>query len=205
MNADNADNAAPGSIDYEDVANLMLRIQALKELKRQGWVARGVPQPESVADHSYGVAIMALIFARRRHLDLGRVLTMALLHDLGESIIGDVIPADNMAPADKAAAEEQAMRDILGNLDPSGELIDQWLDFQHRRSPEGELINDLDRLEMAFQANHYEGVTQLNLDEFFTYVEERLGSPEFLGLLQRLQQARSARQSQASTGSRAQA
>lgn len=201
----NADNATPDSIDYEDIANLMLKVQALKELKRQGWVARGVPQPESVADHSYGVAIMALIFAPRLRLDLSRVLTMALLHDLGESVIGDIIPADNIAPADKAAAEERAMRDILGNLDPSGELIDQWLDFQHRRSPEGELINDLDRLEMAFQADHYEGATELDLGEFFSYVEERLGSPEFLGLLKRLQQARSARQAQTSVRSSTQA
>jgi putative hydrolases of HD superfamily len=198
-----ADDVTPAPIDYHDISDLVLRVQALKELKRQGWVARGIPDPESVADHSYGVAVLALIFARRLHLDLGRVLTMALLHDLGESIIGDVIPADNIADADKAAAEEQAMRDVLGHLDPTGELIGQWLDFHYRRSPEGQLIGELDRLEMAFQADHYENATRLDLSEFFTYVEEKLRSPEFLNLLQRLQQDRSARRSKASGGSSA--
>lgn len=192
-----ADDGRSVPIDYCDIADLVAKMQALKELKRQGWVARGVPDPESVADHSYGVALLALIFARHLHLDLGRVLTMALLHDLGESIIGDVIPADNMADADKAAAEEQAMRDLLGRLDPADELIGQWLDFEYRRSPEGQLIAELDRLEMAFQADRYENATQLDLSEFFTYVEERLSSPEFLDLLRRLQQDRFARQQKA--------
>jgi len=194
-----ADEISPTPINYRDIADLVLRVQDLKELKRQGWVARGVPDPESVADHSYGVALLALIFARRLHLDLGRVLTMALLHDLGESIIGDVIPADNMAPADKTAAEEQAMRDVLGHLDPAGELVSQWLDFHHRRSPEGQLVGELDKLEMAFQADRYENATRLDLSEFFTYVEDRLCSPEFLALLRRLQQDRSARQLEANS------
>ena len=188
------DDGTPAPIDHRDIADLMSRVQSLKELKRQGWVARGVPDPESVADHSYGVAILTLVFARQLNLDLGRAVTMALVHDIGESIIGDVIPADKMDAAEKAAVEEQAIRDVLGRLDSSGELIELWLDFQQQRSPEGVLVHELDRLEMAFQANRYENTTQLSLGEFFTYVEERLQSPELLDLLRRLLDERSARQ-----------
>lgn len=196
-----AEDGTPAPIDCRGIADLMGRVQSLKELKRQGWVARGVPDPESVADHSYGVAILALVFARRLNLDPGRVLTMALLHDLGESIIGDIIPADNMDDGEKAAAEEQATREVLERLDSSGELIELWLDFHYRRSPEGQLISQLDRLEMAFQADRYENATQLDLGEFFTYVEERLQTPELLDLFRWLLEVRSTRQLRASGAS----
>lgn len=186
------DDGGTVPIDHRDIVDLMGRVQALKELKRRGWVTRGVPAPESVADHSYGVAILTLVFARHLNLDSGRAVTMALLHDIGESIIGDVIPADKVDAAEKATIEEQAIREVLGPFDSSGELIKLWLDFHYQRSPEGVLVHELDKLEMAFQAYRYENVTQLRLDEFFAFTEEKLQSPELLSLLRRLLGDRSA-------------
>ncbi len=38
----------------------------LKRIPRTGWVESGVPDPESVADHSFRVALIALVLATSR-------------------------------------------------------------------------------------------------------------------------------------------
>ncbi len=82
-------------------------IRVLKDLYRQGWIKyHGVPKEraESVADHSYGVAMLALMMAveTRPELDAGRVALLALVHDFGEvGTIGDVTPHDGVSTKDK--------------------------------------------------------------------------------------------------------
>ena len=178
------------SLDYRDLADLYERVYSLKNLKRKGWVANKVPDPESVADHSYGVAILTLICARQLGLDVGRAVTMALLHDLSESVVGDIIPADGVDPMEKRRREEQATEQILDRVDPDGELVEFWRDFQDGRTPEGILVKELDRLEMAFQAERYEHTTQRRLDEFFPYVEKRLQTVDLVRVFQALTRAR---------------
>ena len=65
-------------------------IGSLKDLKRTGWLMRKVSNPESVADHSFRTAVMALILAPRLKLNTEKCLKMAVLHDLAEARIGDI-------------------------------------------------------------------------------------------------------------------
>jgi hypothetical protein len=84
--------------DLQAVADLLLESSTLKRMPRTGWAMRGVPDVESVADHSFGIAFLALAMAdilRRRRaeahvLDLEKVLIMALLHDLAEARLTDL-------------------------------------------------------------------------------------------------------------------
>jgi putative hydrolase of HD superfamily len=83
---------------------LARRAIALKAVPRTGWRDRGVApaQVESVADHSFGVALLAWVCAVARRaqgsaLDPQRVLALALLHDLAEAETGDVTPYDPVA------------------------------------------------------------------------------------------------------------
>ncbi len=76
-------------------------ISTLKTVPRTGWLDRGVaPETvESVADHSFGVALLAWAAAVERRaqgapLDPSRVLALALLHDLPEAHTGDMTPYD---------------------------------------------------------------------------------------------------------------
>lgn len=150
-----------------DVIALHRQVARLKELTRRGWVARGVPSPESVAEHSFGVCTLALLFADHLGLDRGRLLAMAALHDLCEAVCGDVIPADGVEPATKLCRERAAMEQVLGELSNAGELLDLWLDMAQGRTHEGRLIKDLDTLEMVLQADHYEARDGRDLEEFF--------------------------------------
>ena len=66
----------------------------LKDVLRQGWVNAGVKAPESVAAHSWGMAILALKLCPPE-LNLERVLTLCLVHDLPEVVVGDLTPSDD--------------------------------------------------------------------------------------------------------------
>src|SRR5260221_8313896 len=79
----------------------------LKDVRRQGWVDRGVPDAESVADHSYGVALLAWAVARARGLDGERALLIAIVHDLAEAEVGDETPFDDLIRL--AAAGERVL------------------------------------------------------------------------------------------------
>jgi putative hydrolases of HD superfamily len=78
------------------IAGLFNLAGRLKQLKRQGWVDRGVEQPESVADHSYRLALMTMVIASRDpEIDASRAVRLALVHDLPEALAGDITPFDD--------------------------------------------------------------------------------------------------------------
>jgi putative hydrolase of HD superfamily len=97
----------------------------LKFVPRTGWLDRGVEplRVESVADHSFGVALLAWVCALQRcaegvAIDPTRVLELALIHDLAEAEIGDStpydpadIPGEHDAEARRAFLEKRHPRD----------------------------------------------------------------------------------------------
>uniref|UniRef100_A0ABI7XGV5 HD domain containing 2 n=1 Tax=Felis catus TaxID=9685 RepID=A0ABI7XGV5_FELCA len=72
---------------------------------RTGWVYRNVQSPESVSDHMYRMAIMALV-TKDEHLNKDRCIRLALVHDMAECIVGDIAPADNIPKEEKHRREE---------------------------------------------------------------------------------------------------
>ncbi|RME62468.1 MAG: HD domain-containing protein, partial [Caldilineae bacterium] len=82
----------------DPLLGLFGQINHLKQLPRTGWLLAGVAQPESVADHTCATALYALFLALainqapsehglERPLDVERVVILALIHDLGESVL----------------------------------------------------------------------------------------------------------------------
>nr|AIE94661.1 metal dependent phosphohydrolase [uncultured marine thaumarchaeote AD1000_49_H01] len=69
------------------------KVLELKNVPRQGWKEKlEIVNPESVAEHSYSTAIISMILSDLEGLNSEKIIKMALLHDLTESIIGDIIP-----------------------------------------------------------------------------------------------------------------
>ena len=130
-------------------------VATLKRLPRTGWVQRGVPDPESVAAHSFGVAALAAVTASAVGADPARAVLVAVIHDVAEALTGDLTPADAVPGDTKRRREEQAVRRILAGVDPNGTLMAAWLDYAERRTPEGRLVKDLDKIDMALQADAY--------------------------------------------------
>jgi putative hydrolases of HD superfamily len=153
----------------------------LKQLYRRGWLARGVPPErcESVAEHSFGVALLALLMAEAHHpeLDPSRVVRMALLHDIGEIDAGDVIPDDRMDAVEKHRRERQGALRVLENLPGGAAQIALYDEYEEGRSPEARFVRQIDRLEMGFQAGVYEMQGLADLSEFFETVGASLSDP----------------------------
>ena len=143
----------------------------LKTIHREGWKENlQINYPESVADHSYSVSVMSMIFADLQGLNTEKIIKMALLHDLAESMIGDIIPG-SMKNDDKITKENHAMKKILMNL-PSEirkSYFKIWDEYQNNSSKESSLLHDIDKLEMAFQAKFYQesGISKEKLVTFY--------------------------------------
>jgi len=133
--------------------------EALKDELRKGWQKRVEGRVESVADHSFAVALLALYEGERRGYDLEKILKLALIHDLEEAIIGDLTPGDK---AHRGATRvqrdrERAIRELLSKLPAKSRpaYFRLWTDLRERRSKESRLVHQLDKVEMAFQAKEY--------------------------------------------------
>lgn len=80
----------------------------LKHLKRTGWVKCGVPEPETVACHMYRMAVLAMALEGQIDgLDAIRTVKMALVHDIGEAIAGDITPHCGVSDQDKFDLEKK--------------------------------------------------------------------------------------------------
>jgi 5'-deoxynucleotidase YfbR-like HD superfamily hydrolase len=175
-------------MDGDRLVDLFLETATLKRMPRTGWLLRGVPDVESVAEHSFGVAFVAMALAgalEEAALDLEKVLVMALLHDLAEVRLTDLpLPAMRLIPEDvKRQAESSAMADLLAPLPNAGRLKALWQEFEGRDSPEGRLVRDADKLEMMVQCLRYERAGSRGLDEFWQAMDRMEWHYAFCGEL----------------------
>src|SRR5258705_13399459 len=86
----------------ERIVDVLIALDPLADLPRTGWLLRGVRPCESIADHSFGVAFVTMLFvdairAEGGTIDGERALRMALVHDAAEAKTGDV-PMPNKTP-----------------------------------------------------------------------------------------------------------
>jgi len=153
----------------------------LKQLYRQGWLKRGVPPEhcESVAEHSLGVAVLAMWLARAvfPELDVTRLLSMALIHDFGEIYTGDLIPSDAVNADEKHRRELKSVQQVLGKLSHGEDYLAVWEEFERGESPEACFIRQVDRLEMGFQAAIYGRQGLVDPVEFMQTTEQALSDP----------------------------
>ena len=130
----------------------------LKTISRQGWIDKlSIKNPESVADHSYSMAIMAMIISDLENYDSEKILKMTLLHDLAESKIGDITP-EQMTPENKMKIENDAFNKIIDQLPEivKSQYLEIWKEYQNNNSKESLFVHQIDKLEMALQAKIYQ-------------------------------------------------
>jgi putative hydrolase of HD superfamily len=129
----------------------------LKKVRRTGWALKaGIRFPESVADHSFSLSVMTMVISDLEGLNTERALKMAIIHDLAESITGDIIPNKSTRTA-KKILENNAMRSILNRLPKSlrSEYSQIWNEYVTQKSELSKLVHRLDKLEMILQAREY--------------------------------------------------
>jgi putative hydrolase of HD superfamily len=161
--------------------SVLLELQRLKRLDRTGWVLRGLPPgAESVAAHSYGVALTAMLLAdecaaRGVGLDVGRLLRIALLHDLQETRTGDMprTVADYYGREARRAAERAAFDDIMRGSAHAPVYAELHEDYESRASLEARLVKAADVIDLLAQALAFERAGARGLGEFWEGAAER--------------------------------
>ncbi|NIW00357.1 HD domain-containing protein, partial [Candidatus Saccharibacteria bacterium] len=118
-------------------------INHLKQIYRKGWLKK-IPSEygESVADHTFGVAMMAWLIATEffPELDHHKVLRLALIHDIAEVYAGDITPGDGISAEKKQKIEREAVKEIFSKL-PNGEhYVALWEEFELEQSPEAKFV-----------------------------------------------------------------
>lgn len=167
----------------------------LKWTERSGWVAKvNVKEPESVADHCYLMALMCMVIAELKGLDSSKAVKMALLHDIAESLTGDYMP-DDVTLKEKIEEETKAIKSILNKLPAKlrTNYAKLWQEYKMKSSKEAVLVHQIDKLEMALQANDYlkKGYSMALLRQFFESAGSGIKDRSLLGMLNSLKNTKS--------------
>jgi putative hydrolases of HD superfamily len=176
----------------------------LKTTPRTGWVRRNVPGYESVADHSWRVAVLSLLVEGSEEVNATKVMQLALVHDLAECIVGDITPEDPISDAEKHALEFDAMQRLSnllqvangneGGNNASSQLLTWFQEFEDRVTPEARAAKDLDLLDLILQASEYEDRYNMRLTEFFVSTPvERFQTPRLRAMAAHVHAQRAAR------------
>lgn len=123
---------------------------------------------EIIAEHVYGTCILALSIDSefKTNLDINKVIKMLVLHELGEVIIGDITPFDNITPEEKMKKEHEAMREVIGDLVNQEEFLSLLFEFDEKKTKEAIFAHHCDKLEADIQAKVYQDMgCQHPLDE----------------------------------------
>jgi putative hydrolase of HD superfamily len=155
---------------------ILIELQRLKRLDRTGWTLRGLPNgTESVAAHSFGVGITAMLLADELMeqgvvVNVEKVLRMALIHDWAETRVGDMprTGTEYFGAEIRKRAENAAFRDIVSTTGKSEALYeDLYEDYEQRVSVEARLVKVADVVDLLVEALALERAGARGLDEFW--------------------------------------
>lgn len=181
---------------------LALEAYRLKDTVRTGWMLRGVRDAESVAGHSWGTALLCILFADLEKVSAGKAVQIAVVHDLAECRVGDMparvdVSAQPVSPKEKNRLEREAMEELAALVPHDGtvagvhplKFVSLWEEYENRSTPEAVFVRDMNLIDMCLTALLYERDhrydpegTSLNfpdfegLDEFFATAGPRLST-----------------------------
>jgi len=158
--------------------------ERLKTNTRHCWMAGG--RQESVAEHSWRLALMAMLVADEfPDADLEKLLSMCLIHDLGEAFTGD-IPTFEKTQAHELVEKRQFDAWVSSLPQPYCEKWAELLaEMEAQQSLEARLYKALDKLEAVIEHNESDISTWLPLeyDLQLTYAQNAVAFSPYLQAL----------------------
>jgi putative hydrolases of HD superfamily len=175
-----------------DYFKFMKILEQLKEVKREGWVRKGIKNGESVSDHMYRMALMAMTIPLKPRTDENGInkeinrthaVTLSLVHDLAEAIVGDITPDCGISSEEKHLREEAAMREISKLLPNCPfDLMELFSEYQKGKTAEAQFVKDLDKLEFIFQARSYSEKYGIEMNDFIDCTIPKIKDKDLLKL-----------------------
>jgi putative hydrolases of HD superfamily len=119
-------------------------------------------------------------------LNIPHCTKMALVHDMAESLVGDLTPVDNVPKTEKNRREAETMdyicKDLLGGVhggDNGASIRQIWQEYEDSKTPESHFVHDVDKIELILQMVEYERRYDATLDlSEFSWVAKKLLLPE---------------------------
>lgn len=134
-------------------------LDLLKDINRISSITSGTRR-ENSAEHSWHVSMMPLVFGKyaKPGIDLSKVTSMLLIHDIVEIDAGDIYAFDTAAREAAYETELAAAKRIFGMLDDERgqNLLNLWLEFEANETPEAQFAKILD-LTIPTVVNYYSG------------------------------------------------
>ena len=170
-----------GAVEPKELLDILSVAEKLKCNTRHSYTSSG--RKESVAEHSWRLALMALLLRDEfPEANMDRVLRMCLIHDLGEAFTGD-IPAFEKSEGD-GQREEVLLEEWVGGFPaPCGpELLDLLREMDALETVEARIYKALDNLEAVIQHDEADISTWLPLEYELqlTYGAERVKVSPYL-------------------------
>lgn len=138
------------------MASFLFEMGHLKNLPRAGWQLLGIPGPESVAEHSFRVSMVAMVLAALDGADVGRAVALAAFHDGHETRISDV-PSVGRAYVRTAEPETVTEHQTAGMPDKVARVVQELTaEYEENSTREARLAHDADKLETLLQAIEYQ-------------------------------------------------
>jgi putative hydrolases of HD superfamily len=171
-------------IRMKDLLKFFLAVSKLTTTLRTGWVWRNIPDPETIAEHSFRLAFFAWILGANSGLRVRKMIEMAIIHDICEAYTGDLTPYYGILPKNakkrkemlqrwirlpqnekaslvknRVSLEKKALLKLIKPLDSQtrARIFSLWSDFEHGVSPEGRFVKQIDKIEAMLQAIEYFG------------------------------------------------
>jgi putative hydrolase of HD superfamily len=148
------------------LAAFLRAAEPMKWHTRTAWSSSG--RQESVAEHSWRLSLLVLLAAPHfPGLDAARMVGIALVHDLGEAVHGDISAPLQNEDDGKERMEEETVTALAAILDGGDgmRLEALWREYQEGRTPEAQLVKALDKIETILQ--HNEGANPPDFDYAF--------------------------------------
>ncbi len=143
----------------ENVVNFYIICNRLKNVIRTGWIDWNVQRErlESVAEHIYSTQMLALAMKSEYEydIDIMKVIYMLAIHELGETVIGD-LTLFQISKAEKESIEHEAVSQILEGLLDGDYIKELFLEFDRHETKESLFAYQCDKLECDLQSKLYD-------------------------------------------------
>jgi putative hydrolases of HD superfamily len=171
----------------KNIAIFLFEASVLKRLQRTGWQILGGENKESVAEHSFMVAIIAYLLAKELGADLDKVLTMSIFHDFSETRTGDIY---KLADLYVKPNEEKAEKDSFSAIGNTGkEVINMLTEYKDRKTIESKIVHDADVLALCIELKQLIEHGNKHAKEWFEANGQRLSIKESIDLFEHIEKS----------------
>ncbi|SCW00524.1 LAFE_0C06084g1_1 [Lachancea fermentati] len=153
-------------------------VQLLKIQRRTGWLDHDIKPCESISDHMYRMGVTAMLIKDPK-VNRDKCVRIALVHDIAESLVGDITPFDPVTKEEKHQREWATIQYLCDefikpyNATAAAEIMEDWLAYENISSPEARYVKDIDKFEMLVQCYEYERKYngKKDLEQFWSAIE----------------------------------